>query len=341
VSGQSVVREEREDQVRRREFILGVACVAGAWPFAAAAQTLPDRIRRVAVLRYADRSDPEDQELLAAFMQQLKSLGWIDGGNVVIETLWARGPDELRSNTAQLITRTPDVIVAAAAAVRPALDATRDTPIVFVNINDPVGLGLVPDLAHPGGNITGFYNYDFGMAGKWLETLKEIAPGVSRVALVGNRDIPSYDGWVRAAQDSAASFGVEIVAPALRAVADIEPLLDQLSHTPSGLLILPDSFVSLHRNAIIAAAKRFRLPAIYPRPFYSKAGGLLSYGIDLADIYRRAATYADRILKGANPGELPVQGPTKFELVINLATARELGLPVPQRLRLLADQLIG
>ena len=319
--------------------MIGIAGVAGAWPLAAAAQA---QKRRVAVLRSANRYDPEDQSVLAAFMQQLESLGWHDGDNLTVDLLWARGdPGELRANAAQLVEKNPDVIFANAAAARAALDATHERPIVFVNINDPVGLGLVQDLAHPGGNITGFYNYDYGMVGKWLETLKEIAPSVTRVAVLGSRDIPSYDGWVAAAQDFAGSFGVEIVAPALQAPADFEPALEQIGHQPgTGLLILPGSLINRQRDVIIDAAKRLRLPAVYPLTTYSTAGGLLSYGIDVADIYRRAATYVDRVLRGANPGELPVQGPTKFELVINLTAARELGLEVPQQLRLLADQLI-
>jgi putative tryptophan/tyrosine transport system substrate-binding protein len=311
------------------------------WPFSARGQSHPNPTRRVAVLRYADKSDLEDQEVVAAFIQQLERLGWRDGQNFDLKILWARDRDELRSNVAQLIVWSPDVIVAAAPAARAALDETQQTPIVFVNANDPIGLGLVTDLAHPGGNITGFYNYDFGMAGKWLETLREIAPGVKRVVVLGSENIPSHDGWVEAAQEFSRLQGIEIVAPTIKEVADLDRALQEAGRAPgTGVLVLAGSFVSLHKDTIIAAAKRFRLPAIYPRPFYSKAGGLLSYGIDIADIYRRAAAYADRILKGANPGELPVPGPTKFELVINLTTARELGLEVPQRLRLLADQLI-
>lgn len=329
-------------QVKRREFILGIAGAAGAWPLVARAQKQPAGVRRVAVLRSASRNDPEEQAVVAIFKQELEKLGWRDADNMVIDILWARGdPAQLRDDAAQLIAKNPDVIFTNAAAARAALDETHDRPIVFVNINDPVGLGLVQDLSHPGGNITGFYNYDFDMAGKWLESLKEIAPSVRRVAIVGSNDIPSYEGWLQAAQDFSRSFGVEIVAPPLRLPADFDPALDQLGQTPgTGLMVLPDSLVSRQRDVIIGAAKRWRLPAVYPHVTYSKAGGLLAYGIDVADIYRRAATYVDRVLKGANPGELPVQGPTKFELVINLTTARELGLEVPQRLRLLADQLI-
>ena len=328
--------------VRRREFILGIASAAGALPFAAVAQRQPERMRRVAVLLYANQSDPEEQALLAAFMGELERLGWRNADNVEVEILWARGDlDRLRSNAAQLIGRAPDVIVAGSAAARAALDETNEKPIIFVNVTDPIGLGLVSDLAHPGGNITGFYNYDFAMAGKWLEVLKEIAPSVSRVSVLGSRQIPSYDDWVRAAQDFAGPAGIEIDVGAVQTAAEIDEVLDAAGRkTDTGILVLPGSFISLHRDVIIAAARRLRLPAIYPRPAYSQAGGLLSYGIDVSDIYRRAATYVDRILKGAKPGELPVQSPTKFELVINLTTARELGLEVPQRLRLLADQLI-
>jgi putative ABC transport system substrate-binding protein len=327
--------------VRRREFVLGAAGAACAWSVAAFAQTPRDRGRRVAVLRQANNSDPEEQRLVAAFVGQLEKLGWHDGDNLRLEILWARNAGELRQHAETLVAGSPDVIVVNAAAARAALDATRQKPIVFVNINDPIGLGLVDDLAHPGGNITGFYNYDFGMVGKWIETLKEIAPSVSHVALLGSPDVPSYDGWVRAAEEFTRPFGMEIAAPTVRVTEDFERAFAELAQAPGkGAVVLPDSLVSRQRDVIIRSARQFRVPTIYPHTAYAKAGGLLAYGIEVTDIYRRGAAYVDRILKGANPGDLPVQGPSKFELVINLATARELGLEVPQQLRLLADEMI-
>ena len=328
-------------KMKRRAFIAGLCGTVGLVPFGLGAQPQPESVRRIGALLYSDPPDLEHAQFVA-FTQQLSQLGWVDGQTIRLQVRSSGGdPQRLRGYAAELLADSPDVVVAASAAARVMLQETRTTSIVFVNVSDPVGLGLVADLAHPGGNSTGFYNYDFDMAGKWLETLKDIAPRLSRVALLGIADTPGHGGWLSALRRVAAPFAVEIEAPTLRQAADVEGAITEFARIEGGgLMVLPDGRLSAQRDLIVGLAERYRLPAIYPRRDYTMAGGLASYGIDSADLYRRAAAYVDRILRGTKPGDLPVQGPTKFELVINLKTAAQLGLAVPQSLRLLANELI-
>ena len=321
--------------MRRRAFItlLGAAAASSPlWPFAARAQQ-SDRMRRIGVLMSFAASDPESQMRLAAFEKGLRELGWVEGRNLRTEYRFAAGGgDLLRSHAAELVRMAPDLILANSTPVMAALQEQRRTlPIVFVQVTDPVGQGLVPNLARPGGNLTGFTNFEFSIGTKWLETLKEIAPRVTRVALVFNPDTAPFAGLFRQPVEAAApSFGVTPSLAAGRDAAGIERAIDAFAREPNGgLMVLPDVSTTNHRELIIALAARHRLPAVYPYRYFAASGGLLSYGSDVADVFRRAATYVDRILKGASPGELPVQAPTKYELVINLKTAKALGLEVP------------
>jgi putative tryptophan/tyrosine transport system substrate-binding protein len=324
--------------VKRREFITLLAGTGVAWPVAAQAQQ-GERVRRIGVLMYWTAEDAEGQARLAAFTQALKQLGWSD---LRIDTRWATA-DDVRRHAAELVALTPDVLVAATgtATVAPLLQATRTVPIVFVTVIDPVGAGFVANLARPGGNATGFTIYEYGMSGKWLELLKEIAPGVTRAAVLRDPAVASGIGQFGAVQIVAPSFGVELSPVDVRDAGEIERGVTAFARGLNGGLIVTGSAAAIvHRELIATLAARHRLPAVYPGRYSVTAGGLISYGPDLIDQFRRAAGYVDRILKGEKPADLPVQAPTKYELVINLKTARALGIDIPTSVLARADEVI-
>jgi len=326
--------------MRRREFITLLGGVA-AWPLAASAQQ-PDRVRRIGVLITLAADDPEGQARVAAFRQGLQQLGWTGGHDVQIETRWATSNIEARKHAAELVALAPDLILATGSPTVAALQqATRSVPIVFVNVADPVGAGFVDGLARPGGNITGFALYEYSMSGKFLELLKEIAPRVTRVAVLRDPAIAAGSGQLGVIQALAPSFGVELTPIGVREPGEIERGISAIAHGPNGGVIVTGSPLAvIHRELIIALAARHRLPAVYFYRFFVREGGLISYGPDSIDPYRRAAGYVDRILKGEKPADLPVQAPTKYELAINLKTARTLGLDVPATLLARADEVI-
>ena len=327
--------------MKRRDFIAGLGAAA-AWPDAALAQQ-PERMRRIGVLVPLAADDPDMQTRVAAFQQRLQQLGWTDGRNVKIEYRWgASDPDRSRKHAAELTALAPDVIFATGnSTVAPLLQATRSVPIVFAIVPDPVGAGFVDSLARPGGNATGFVVFEYGISGKWLEFLKQIAPEVMRVAVLRDPAMAAGIGQFAAIQSVAPSLGVELSAINVRDAAEIERAIAAFARLSNGGLIVTASGLSvLHRDLIVALAARHKLPAVYWQSLYIKGGGLLSYGPDAIDEYRRAASYVDRILKGEKPADLPVQAPTKYELVINLKTAKALGLDVPPTLLARADEVI-
>jgi len=327
--------------MRRREFITLLGGAAATWPLAVRAQQ-GERVRRIGVLAYWPADDAEGRARLAALMQTLQQLGWIDGGNLRIETRWATAVD-IRRHATELVALTPDVLVAATGTATTAslLEATRTVPIVFVTVIDPVGAGFVATLARPGGNATGFTNYEYGTSGKWLELLKEIAPRVTRAAVLRDPAIASGIGQFGAIQALAPSLGMELSPVDVRDAGEIERAVTVFARAPNGGLIVTGSAAAVvHRDLIATLAARHRLPAVYPGRYSVTAGGLISYAPDLVDQYRRAAGYVDRILKGEKPADLPVQAPTRFELVINLKTAKALGLDVPPSLLARADEVI-
>jgi putative tryptophan/tyrosine transport system substrate-binding protein len=326
--------------MKRREFITLLGGGAAAWPIAARAQQ--ERMRRVGVLTYWTADDAEGQARLAAFAQALKQLGWSEGRNLGIDTRWATAND-IHRHAAELVALAPDVLVAATgtATVAALRQATRTVPIVFVTVIDPVGAGFVATLARPGGNATGFTNYEYGMSGKWLELLKEIAPRVTRAAVLRDPAVASGIGQFGAVQAVAPSLGVELSPVDVRDADEIERAVTQFARGSNGGLIVTGSAAAIvHRELIAMLAARHRLPAVYPARFSVTAGGLISYGPDLLDQFRRAAGYVDRILKGEKPADLPVQAPTKYELVVNLKTAKALGLDIPTSVLARADEAI-
>lgn len=327
--------------MKRREFItlLGGAAV---WPLAARAQQ-NERVRRVGIFMDLSEQDAEGQTRVAAFRKGLQDLGWTEGRNVKFDTRWTAGdPARMRRYAAELVGLAPEVIMNGGLPTLVAMQQeTRTIPVVFAQVLDPVGAGFVESLARPGGNITGFVSFEYSMAGKWLETLKLIAPNIVRIAAIRDLASPSEMGMLGAIQAVMPAFAMPFIAVGGRDAAEFERAIEEFSREPNGgLIILPSPNTLVHRGVIMALAARRRLPAIYPYGFFAREGGLLSYGIVPSDNFRRAAAYVDRILKGANPGELPVQVPTKFELVINLKTAKELGLTVPQTLLSTADEVI-
>jgi ABC-type uncharacterized transport system substrate-binding protein len=327
--------------VKRREFITLLGGAAAAWPLAVRAQQ-GERVRRIGVLMNLPAGDPEAQARLAAFAQALAQSGWSDGRNLRIDTRWAT-VDDIRRHAAELAALAPDVLLAAngTPTVPPLLEATRTVPIVFVNVIDPVGAGFVASLAQPGGNVTGFTIYEYSMSGKWLELLKEIAPRVTRAAVMRDPAVASGIGQFGAIQALAPSLGVELHPVDPRDAGEIERAITALAGRPNGgLIVTATNLATMDRAEIIALAKRHRVPAVYPYRFFVAGGGLISYGPDTVDQYRRAAGYVDRILKGEKPGDLPVQAPTKYELVINLQTAKALGLEIPPTLLARADEVI-
>jgi putative tryptophan/tyrosine transport system substrate-binding protein len=324
--------------VRRREFITLLGGAA-AWPLAAGAQ----QMRRVGVLLGQSPENKEFNSAVATFVRVLQQSGWSEGRNARFDIRWAAGnPDDIRKYAAELVALAPDVIVVAgSAAVGPLLQATRDVPVVFTLVPDPVGAGYVDSLGRPGRNATGFTNFEYGMSGKWLELLKEIAPGVKRVAVLRDASLAAGTGQFGAIQAVAPSLGIEVSPINVTAAAEIERGVTSFAGSRNGGLIVTQSALALtHQQLIIALAARHQLPAIYINRIWTAAGGLLAYGAEPADQFRRAASYVDRILKGEKPADLPVQAPTKYELVINLRTAKALGLLVPDTLLARADEVI-
>jgi putative ABC transport system substrate-binding protein len=329
--------------MQRRNFIRLLGGAAVAWPLAARAQQ-SDRVRRIGVLVAATADDGDYQARIAAFQQGLQQLGWSDGRNVQIDTRWATTkPDDIRRHAAELAALAPDVILAGTgtATVAPLLQATRTVPIVFAVVIDPVGAGFVDSLARPGGNATGFTVFEYGMSGKWLELLKQIAPAVTRAAVLRDPTIASGIGQFAAVQAVAPSLGVDLSAVDVRDAGEIERAVMAFARSSNdGLIVTASALATRHRDLIIALAARLRLPAVYPYRFFVTIGGLISYGPDFVDQYRQAAGYVDRILKGEKPADLPVQAATKYELAINLKTAKALGLTVPPAVLARAGEVI-
>ena len=323
--------------IGRRQFISSLGGASIAWPLAARAQQ-GDRMRRVGMLTGFD--DP----YINAFQDELEKLGWSDGRNVHISNLNAPAGAQVDALAKDLVALQPDVIFAQTRPITAALQRqTRTIPIVFTIVTDPIGAGFVASNAHPGGNITGFEVWEPSVIGKWLEMLKEIAPATTRVAILGNpMTAVYYDYWLHVAEAAAPSLGVELIPSRVKDnAADIERAVTAVAAAPNaGLAVMPDTTTSIHRDLIIALAARYRLPSVYNGGFFVAAGGLISYGFINADQYRQAASYVDKILRGAKPGDLPVQAPTKYETVLNLKTAKALGLTVPYRLLTAADEVI-
>jgi putative ABC transport system substrate-binding protein len=312
----------------RREFITLLGGAAAVWPLAA--RTQQPAMRRIGVLTGFAENDPEAQRRVTAFLERLRELGWIDGRNARIDYRWGSGDaSRIRAYAAELVRLAPDVILVNSSSVlRPLQQETRSIPIVFLQVSDPVVSGFVASLAHPGGNITGFTPAETSMGGKWLEVLKEVAPGVNAAAVIVS-SASTVAMW-RAAEAVAPALGVRLTISPVRDGAEIEHAVEDFAQQSNGgLIVLADPITNVHRKLIISLAARHRLPAIYSYRYFVTDGGLISYGIDPADSYRQAASYVDRILKGDKPGDLPVQQPTKFELVINLKTAKTLGLTIP------------
>ena len=332
----------RFDRLRRREFISLLSSATAAWPLTGRAQQ-PARVRRIGVLIVLDENDPHAQGRVTAFQQGLEILGWTIGRNLAIDYWWGVSSDErARAAVTQLLRLAPDLILAnGVSAVRAAQQATRTVPIVFTGASEPVAVGLVASLARPGGNITGFANLEPSVGGKWVELLKEIAPGIRRAALIFNPSSSSPVQFMLPAHTAGASLGLQTEEVRVHNAAEIEAVLARLGREPGvGLIFPPDTFTGHHRQLIVALAARYRLPAIYPFGFFVAAGGLLSYGPDVTDQFRRSVTYVDRILRGETPGDLPVQLPTKFELVINLRAVKALDLTLPSTLLARADEVI-
>jgi putative ABC transport system substrate-binding protein len=327
--------------MRRREFIALLGGMATAWPLAARAQS--ERVRRIGALMGQAEDDPDRGVRVAAFAQGLQQLGWTIGSNVRIDYRWATSDVERSRYAAELVALKPDVLFATSGATVGALQqTTRTVPIVFVTVIDPVGGGWVASLAHPGGNATGFASHDFSLSGKWLELLKEIAPRVTRVAVIRDPSVPAGSGGFAAIQIVAPSVGIELTPVSVRDAGEIERGITAFARSPNGGLIMvgPPSSVALHRDLIIRLAAQHRLAAVYSSRFYVANGGLIAYAPDPVDQFRRAAAYIDRILKGEKPADLPVQNPTKYELVINLKTAKAFGLELPATVLARADEVI-
>jgi putative ABC transport system substrate-binding protein len=325
--------------MKRREFITLLGGAA-AWPLAARAQQ-PQKMRRIGVLMNLAADDPEALSRITAFVQGLQQLGWTEGRNMRIDTRWGAG-DAARFHryAEELLALVPDVVLASGTpAIQALQQATRTVPIVFASVGDPVGMGLVASLARPGGNVTGFTPMEFTSGAKWLELLKEIAPRVTRVAVL--RDLTIGPAQLSAIQAVAPSFGVELSTVGVREASEIERAIAAFARSSNaGMIVTASTSAAVHRELIVALAARHRLPAVYSFRYYATSGGLISYGPDTTDPYRRAAGYVDRILKGEKPADLPVQAPTKYELVINLKTAKALGLEVPPTLLARADEVI-
>jgi len=329
--------------IGRRKFLVTLGGAAAAWPLAARAQQ-GDRMRRLGILMVGAESDPQYQADVAVFREGLQKLGWVDGQNIRIEVRWAGFDAEtMRRYAKELIALQPDLILSNdTPTTATLLQQTRSVPIVFATVADPVGSGFVASFARPGGNATGFAVYEASLGGKWLELLKETVPSVSRVVVIFNpATAPFAENFLKSLNNAAPSFGVEARVAHVSDVSELETVVATQAREPnSGLIVLNEDFMIAHRVEIISLAARYRLPAVYPFRFFAELGGLISYGVNLNDNFRRAVPYADRILRGAKPSELPVQAPVKFELVINLTTAKALGLTVPPTLLGRADEVI-
>jgi ABC-type uncharacterized transport system substrate-binding protein len=331
--------------MNRRELMVllgGAAAPSVLWPLAAGAQQLAER--RIAILIGLAESDPESQIRLVTMRDELRKRGWIEGRNLRLDIRWAAADAALmRTFAKELVALQPELIIGqGTTVVRELQKETRTIPIVFAQVSDPVAFGLVQSFARPGGNVTGFTNYEYdSIGGKWLELLKQIAPQVRRVAVIFNPETTPFELYLRSVNASAASFSLQTTALPARDTDDIEREIALFASKPDGsLLVLPDIFTGAHRDTIVVAAARHGLPTIYPFRFFAASGGLIAYGVEPLDIYRRLIDYVDRILKGEKPADLPVQAPTKFELVINLKTAKALGLEVPATLLARADEVI-
>jgi len=328
--------------MKRREFITLLGGAAAAWPLAARAQQR-ERMRRIGLLLNLGSDDQEGQTRNAAFLQALQELGWTVGRNIRIDYRWGAGNAKLyRKHAADLVALAPDIILTnGTSTIGPVLQTTRTVPIVFVNVTDPVAGGFVESLARPGGNATGFASAEYGMAGKWLELLKQIAPHVKHAAVIRNPRVASGSGQFGAIQAVAPFLGMETNPIDARDAGDIERGITSLAGSSNaGLIVTANGATLVHRDLIIRLAAKFKLPAVYWQRVFATSGGLMSYGDDANDQYRRAADYVDRILKGEKPADLPVQAPTKFELVVNLKTAKALGLTIPDTLLATADEVI-
>ena len=328
--------------MKRREFIALLGGAAATWPLVARAQQA-DGMRRIGILLGLAEGDPEIRARLAAFRQGLEKRGWSEGRNVHIDYRFAPGSAQVQVLAKELVALQPDVILAHSTPVTAALQReSRTIPIVFAAVTDPIGSGFVASLPRPGGNITGVMNYEYSVTGKWLAMLKEIAPSLVRAAFVANpRTATYYDYYLRAGETLAPSLGIEPVPTFVENATDIKRAIASFANAPNGgLVVLPDVTTAAHRDLIIALAARHRVPAVYFSRFFVAAGSLMSYGIDLVDVFRQAASYVDRILRGDKPAHLPVQAATKFETIINLKTAKALGLTVPPGLLVAADEVI-
>ena len=334
--------EPRGEAMKRRQFITLVGGAAATWPLTVRAQQ-PERMRRVGILMNLGADDPESKLRVAAFLQGLQRLGWSVGSNIRMDTRWTAGnAGDIRKYAAELVALAPDVILAPSdSVVGPLLQTTRTVPVVFVQVVDPVGGGLVESLARPGGNATGFTNFEYGISGKWLELLKEIAANVTRVAVLRDATNAAEIGQLGGIQTMAPSLGVELTPVGLRDAGEIERAITAFGRgSNGGLIVTGSTAAAVHRELIVALASRHLLPAVYSNRTFVTSGGLISYGPDRVDQFRRAASYVDRILKGEKPGDLPVQAPTKYELVINLKTAKALGLVMPPAVLGRADEVI-
>jgi len=329
--------------MKRREFIILLGGAAAAWPIAARAQQ-SQRIRRVGVLMAVAESDADVHSGVALFQQSLQELGWTDGRNLRIDYRWGDAdPARIQSLAKELVGLQPDVLVAhSTPSAKGLLQVTRSIPIVFLTVTDPLGQGLVASLARPGGNITGFSVFEFSLGTKWVEVLKQIAPGTRRVTAIFNPETAPYFGmYLRSIEAATSAIAIELIAVQVRSEEDISNVIRKVGSEPDGgLFVLPDSHNVVHRKRIIELSAQYRLPAIYYFRYFASDGGLISYGPDEMDLFVRTASYVDRILKGTSASDLPVQQPTKFELVINLKTAKALGLNVPDRLLALANEVI-
>jgi putative ABC transport system substrate-binding protein len=327
--------------MNRRAFIRLLGGAAVAWPLTARAQQR-EKVRRLGVLMPFASDDPESQARLAALAQGLQQLGWSIGRNLRIDYRWGVGPDDIRKHAADLAALAPDAIVAnGSGAVAPLLQATRAVPIVFAIVPDPVGAGFVDSLARPGGNATGFTLFEYGMSTKWLELLKEIQPGITRAAVIWDPALSVGIGQWGVIQTAAQSFGVEVTPIDVGDAREIEHAVAAFARLPnSGLILTASAWAMVRRDLIVTLAARHKLPAVYFGRHFAAGGGLIAYGPDFVDQYRQAAGYVDRILKGEKPADLPVQAPTKYELIINLRTAKALGLDVPTTLVARADEVI-
>jgi putative ABC transport system substrate-binding protein len=327
--------------MRRRQFISLLGTSVMAWPVLARAQQAQS-MQRVGVLMNLSESDPEAQGLVAAFRDGLAKLGWIDGRNMRLDYRWSAGDlDRIRKYAAELVALAPEVILAyGGSTVGPLQQVSRTVSIVFVEVIDPVGAGFVASLSRPGGNATGFSLFEFGISGKWLELLKQVAPRTTRAVVIRDPSSPGGGGQLGALQAVAPSFGVEVTPVGLRDAEEIERAIVAARDTNAGLIVTVSPLATVHRELIITLAARYKIPAVYPLRYFATSGGLISYGPERIEPYRRAPSYVDRILKGEKPADLPVQAPTKYELVINLKTAKALGFEAPPALLARADEVI-